>query len=272
MIKKARAMRADIVVLLLLLTELALSLVSAYIDGITGELLFYASYLLPLALFLFLFAQRKELAICPTATGFFRILPLLPIFLASVLLLSTLTGFLMELLGLSIVGGAAGEGSPLALVLSRAVVPAILEESLMRLCVLSLLARRSPVRAIPQSALLFALLHASFYQLPYAFVGGIFLAIAALWGGSVLYAMLFHLLNNLLSLLMQIIPRLLGETAGLFLNLGISLILFLLAAWGALVLLRRHKGTRPPSARGWLKELLFSPLIVYILLMLLFAC
>lgn len=265
--------RPEMAVLLLLLAEWGLSFAVPFTHGLTATLLYYASYLLPIAIFALLFAKREELAAHrPTVGGLRRVLPLLPIFLAAVLLTSSATGYLMDALSIPIGGGAAGSADPLSLLLSHALLPALLEEGLMRLCVLSLLARRCPARAVPQSALLFALLHASLYQMPYAFVGGVFLALAVLYGGSVLYAMLFHLLNNLLSLLMQSLPSLLGQAAGLYANLGISLALFLLSAWGVLVLLRRRGQARLPDTRGWLRELICSPLIVYLILMLLCTC
>ena len=203
-----------------------------------------------------------------------RVLPFLPIFLAAVLLISTVTGYLMAVLNIPTAGGAAGEGNCLSLLLSHALMPALLEEGLMRLCILTLLARRSPAWAVLQSALLFALLHASLYQLPYAFVGGIFLALVTGYGGSVLYAVLFHLVNNLLSLCMQRLPRLIGESAGLWVNLAGSLIIFLLAAWGILILLKRRRACRTPlpTPKGWLRALLCSPLLIYVILMLFWTC
>lgn len=267
--------RPDVAVLLLLLIEWALSLASSFSGGTLGTLLHYTSYALPVLLFLLFFARHEELApaLRPTAAGLGRVLPLLPIFLSSVLLISAVTGWAMTALGLPPAGGTVGESAFLSRVLQHALLPAVMEEALFRICVLALLSRRSPARAVPQSALLFALLHASLYQLPYAFVGGIFLAAAALWGGSVVYAMLFHLLNNLLSLVLGALPQWVGITAGLYLTLAITLALFLLAAWGAVVLWRRRRksGEKLPPVRGWLKELACSPLLLYVLLMLLYA-
>jgi membrane protease YdiL (CAAX protease family) len=265
----------EMAALVLLLLEWGLSLLSLFVNGLPGQVLHYASYLVPIALFLCLFTKREEiLAHRPTPAGFLRVLPFLPIFLAAVLLVSTVTGHLMTALGMPTTGGSAGEGDFFALLLSHALLPALLEEGLMRLCILTLLTRRSSSWAIPQSALLFALLHASLYQLPYAFVGGILLALVTVYGGSVLYAVLFHLFNNLLSLCMQRLPRLIGVTAGLYVNLAGSLIIFLLAAWGILVLLKRKReSTKPlPTPKGWLRALLCSPLLIYVMLMLFYTC
>ena len=268
-------MQPEAAALLLLLAEWALSLASRFVGGLPGSLLHYASYLVPIALFLLLLAERREIAAeRPTAAGLLRVLPLLPVFLAAVMLVSTVTSYLMALLDMPTVGGAAGDGPFFSLLVSHALLPALLEEGLLRLCILTLLARRSPAQAVLQSALLFALLHASLYQLPYAFVGGVFLALAALYGGSVLYAVLFHFLNNLLSLAMQRIPRLVGDEAGLWVDLGLAFIVFALAAWGVLVLLKRmRKRDAPlPDPKGWLRSLLCSPLLWYVLLLLCYIC
>lgn len=260
--------------LLLLMLELAFSVGAALLSGVASTALSYAAYLVPLLLFLAFGCEKDEWkAHRPTAQGFFRVLPLLPLFLASVMLVSTITGWLMACLGLPQTGGAAGEGTFWVQVLTHAALPALLEETLMRLCILSLLSRLSPAQAIPQTALLFALMHGSLYQLPYALVGGLFLGFVTVDGGSFLFAVFFHFCNNFLSLLMQALPQQLGEVPGLYANLAIAGFLFLLAAWGALVLFRRWRTTAPPPpARSWLRALLCSPLLLYILLMLLYAC
>ena len=78
--------RPELAALFLLLLEWALSLLSRFFSGWLGSLLHYASYVLPLLLFLLLLSTREELmAHRPTKKGLRRVLPLLPIFLASVL-------------------------------------------------------------------------------------------------------------------------------------------------------------------------------------------
>lgn len=261
--------------LLLLMLEWAFSLGAALVGGAPATILSYLAYLVPLSLFLLFGCEKGELqAHRPTAVGFRRILPLLPLFLASVMLVSAITGWLMACLGLPQTGGAAGEGAFWSQVLTHAALPALLEEALLRLCILSLLSRTSPAQAVPQTALLFALMHGSLYQLPYALVGGLFLGLATATGGSFLFAVLFHFCNNLLSLFMQALPQHLGEVHGLYANLALAFLLFLSAAWGAIVLLRRQKQgpTPPPAAHGWLRTLVSSPLLIYMLLMLLYAC
>ena len=131
----------------------------------------------------------------------------------------------------------------------------------MRLAVLSLLLLWSDRHAAWVSALLFALLHASLYQLPYAFVGGVFLGLATVWGGSPVFAILFHFVSNLLSLLMQYAVIWFGERTGTLITLSFSLVLFLLAAWSVIVLLKRKRKSKekPAAPTDW-RTLLLSPL------------
>ena len=84
---------------------------------------------------------------------------------------------------------------------------------------------------------------------------------------------MFHFINNLLSLLMQYIPVWVGKTAGLYLNLGIALCLFVAAGLALILLLKRRgaDGLAMDNPHGWLAALLRSPLVLYLLLMLLYA-
>ena len=63
-----------------------------------------------------------------------------------------------------------------------------------------------------------------------------------------------------------------AAAAGLYAGLGIAALLFALAAVGLTVLLRREGAKAPPKTRAWLRELLCSPLLLYVILMLLYAC
>ena len=246
----------------LLFIQVFVSLLSGTVGGGVGRILFMLSYLIPMVLFAFL-AQKQGVpcAVRPTRVGFLRVLPLLPVFLVAVILTATATSAFLDLLGKDAVGGAAEGAGFFPDLLTDCVFPAVLEEGLMRLAVLSLLLLWSDRHAVWVSALLFALLHASLYQLPYAFVGGVFLGLATVWGGSPVFAILFHFVSNLLSLLMQYAVIWFGERTGTLITLSLSLVLFLLAAWGALVLLKRERKSeeKPAAPTDW-RTLLLSPL------------
>lgn len=257
----------------LLILQTLLSLLSSLVGGVGGYAIHLLSFALPIALFLFL-ARRMGIALPqpPTAAGMRRVLPLLPLFLVSTALLSAITAAVMRALEIPLSGGAA-EGNGIFLdLLTDCALPALLEEGLVRFAVLSLLLLWDKRQAVWVSALIFALLHASVYQLPYAFVGGLFLALATVTGGSPVYAVLFHFVNNLISLLLQYLALWLPSYA-IAIALGFWFLLFCAAAWGLIVLirrgsLRRTKADRTPT--DW-RVLLLSPLTLWALLMLCFT-
>ena len=257
----------------LLILQTLLSLLASLVGGGAGYAIHLLSFALPTALFVLL-SRRMGLGLpsLPTAAGMRRVLPLLPLFLVSTALLSTATAAVMRALDLPISGGAA-EGNGLFLdLLSDCLAPALLEEGLMRFAVLSLLLLWDRRQAVWVSALLFALLHASVYQLPYAFVGGVFLALATTVGGSPLYAVLFHFLNNLVSLLLQYLALWFPAYATAI-TLSFWFLLFCAAAWGLIVLIRRgapKRETEKDTPTDW-RGLLLSPLSLWALMMLCFT-
>lgn len=142
----------------------------------------------------------------------------------------------------------------------------------MRFAILSLLLMWDRRHAVWVSALLFALLHASLYQTPYAFVGGCFLALVTVWGETPVFAFVFHFLNNLLSLFLQYCAIWWGESVGLWISLGVWFILFAAGAIGFLALRRRgelrHRAHSVPV--NW-RELIYSPLTAWAIMMLVFT-
>lgn len=160
-----------------------------------------AAYLLPAGLCLFLLRREARALLAPPARAAWRrVLPLLPFFLLAVPVVSDITAAITG----QETGGAALAGEPfLYAVLAHALLPAFLEEGLYRMALLPLFRRGAPRAAVPLTALLFALSHSSVGQMPYAFVGGLFLGFAAVRGGSAVCAFAFHFVNNLLSLCWQ---------------------------------------------------------------------
>lgn len=189
-----------------------------------------SAYLLPLALFLALPTYRQKIALLPHRAHRFAALPFLPLLLVTVPAVAQVTAWA--------VGLPAGEALAVTPenILLHAARPALLEEMLFRFALLALLSAVLPRSAVWIDALLFALLHAELYQLPYAFCGGILLALTALCGGGLGMAFLFHFLNNLFSL---ILVYLYGQ--GMYAAIAFIFILFGLLAVGAVSYLIRHR-------------------------------
>jgi membrane protease YdiL (CAAX protease family) len=145
--------------------------------------------------------------------------------------------------------------------LTSAFFPALSEELLFRHLLLSLLLPLGKQKAALLSALLFALFHQNFYQMPYAFTAGLVLAAAALYSHSFTLPFLLHLTNNLLSL-----------TAGRFFTPPL-LLLTVAFGMGSLAVLCRLKWSqkREKEASVPLRPLSLLPLLPFVLLCLIMA-
>ena len=162
-------------------------------------------------------------------------LPLFFILLAAMILLSSLTAWLMELCGVPVTGGEAASGNFLSVILLDCCLPAAMEELFFRLMLLTLLLQCDRKNAVWINALLFALIHPSLYQIPYAFCGGIILALTARVAGP-FTALAFHFANNLASVLLSY-----GEAWGGAVFNAVVLPLIALAAILSVIWLVRHR-------------------------------
>ena len=84
----------------------------------------------------------------------------------------------------------------IAVVISTVFIPAFVEEFAMRGVVLGLLRKYGDTFAVFVSALVFGIMHANIYQIPFAFLLGIFFGIIVIKTESLWPAMLLHGINN----------------------------------------------------------------------------
>lgn len=241
---------------LLLFAQLILSIAVAILPG---EVYRRAAMLLVMLLPLLLFRTppegTKRLRILPEA-GTLPLLLLLPAFILAICLTSLGWGALADLLGITLRG--AEPIRPLALaILLDAAVPAIGEECFARGAILSVLRPHGRRTAVIGSAIVFALMHASLAQIPYAFLAGLLLGMLYELSGGLLLPILFHFGSNLFSLLLLFgappLPFLIG--------LGAAALL------GILLLLRlrpRPIPEAPATEVGGIRALLLSPLLLWI--------
>ncbi len=256
-------------VTLLLFFELALSVTVELLAG-GGEL--YARLGMLLALLLpLLFLFRAPLGTPPFG---FRVkdrrawlfLLLVPAFVLLTAATSVAFTALCRVLGISL-SAVTPLSSPLLAILFDALMPALLEELFCRGAVFSALRPMGRRTAIFGSALLFSLMHANLSQLPYAFVAGVLLAALYELTGSLLFPMLFHFANNLLSLSLYfglpspVFFATVGGAAAVTLPL-----FFLLARQGGYVSPKREV-----APVGALREFFLSPLLLYIAVILTFT-
>jgi membrane protease YdiL (CAAX protease family) len=129
-----------------------------------------------------------------------RILLLLPLLLTAIGTVGTLSALLYDTLGIPVPRPTYPQ-SVLAGLLILAVLPALCEEFFGRYVILGTLLPYGRGVAILISSLTFALAHLNFYQIPYAFAAGLVFAYVTVESGSLLPAILFHFINNLLSVI-----------------------------------------------------------------------
>lgn len=106
--------------------------------------------------------------------------------------------------------------------LSTAVLPAILEEVVVRGIVMQPLRRFGDKFAIVASALIFGVMHGNMVQIPYTVVAGLFLGYLAIATGSLWPSIILHFINNFYSVALLSVYDNFGDVAG-----GITSILFI---------------------------------------------
>lgn len=143
-----------------------------------------------------------------------------PVFMGVMMLLNMLTGLLRTGLQKATAytppPAVTLPSGPAALVLcfvTMCVVPAVLEEFLVRGLMQGLLARWGVWFSILVSGLMFTLLHGDLAQLPATFAASVMLGLCAYATRSVLPGMVLHFINNLFSFILLAVEQNLGENS-----------------------------------------------------------
>lgn len=135
------------------------------------------------------------------------------------------------------------DNSPLSIILyviSIAVLPALFEEFAFRGVSLGLLRKYGDTFAIVASSVLFGLIHANIYQIPFAFVGGLYFGYLIIKTNSLLPGIIMHFINNLFCSMITIISNnssisdeILNNTVNaIFIVIGIISLVYLLKKKG----------------------------------------
>ena len=170
-----------------------------------------------------------------------------------------------------------GDGSFWILLLDLfvfALVPAVMEELLMRGIVLSTLRPLGNVTAVSVSALMFGLLHGNLAQAPYAFLMGLILGSIYIHTDSLRPVIAVHALANTIAVIMSYL-RLYADSATASLWGLVILIVVLMSGGIASMWLWRHPLARPkttaPHARRALMNAPLLWLAIVVLIVLLFT-
>ena len=118
----------------------------------------------------------------------------------------------------------------LLVLISTTAFPALLEELLMRGAVLGVLRKFGDSFAIVASSLLFAFMHASLIQFPFAFLVGLILGFVTVKTNSIWPAVIIHAMNNFVSVVFSFLNETLNKGTA---NIIFSLFLIVLFAISA---------------------------------------
>ena len=176
--------------------------ISGAVSGILSETFYYLAFIIPFGLTLVLKKnlnmQYEPPRVKISSEGLKLTFAATAPILLFVFLISCLTDLILSPFGEGAVADVSG--NLFFVIISQAVVTAVLEEMLFRYMPLSLLAPFSRRGAIIYSAAFFALVHCNLYQLPYAFIAGVLFAMLDLMCDSILPSVILHFINNLISI------------------------------------------------------------------------
>lgn len=154
----------------------------------------------------------------------------IPIMIMSALAINSISAVIQEFLGVEFTSSVSdikltGFKDIFLGVISVAVVPAIVEETVIRGIVMQPLRKFGDKFAIITSAVFFACMHGNMVQIPYTVIGGLLLGYLAVATGSLWPSVVLHFVNNLYSVVVIAASDNLGENASV-LAVGLMLICF----------------------------------------------
>ena len=176
--------------------------VSSCFSGVAGKILYYLSFILPIALF-FIITRTCRVSLHGVPVKLKReniklFIPTVAPTVATVFLISFLTSIVLSKFGIEDTLTDVS-GNIFLVIILHALLPAVFEEMLFRYIPMALLADFSKWRVVLVSSLLFAIAHASPYQIPYAFIAGAVFIILDIMFDSIMPSLIIHFLNNFVS-------------------------------------------------------------------------
>ena len=194
--------KASLAIVMLNFAFVFIIALSSYFTGVISTVIYYLAFIVPIVAY-FACRPRAKIELSPprfTISGQNTGLCIPTVFptIALVFVISWLTSILVSKIGVESVTDVSGNLA--YVILTKALLTAVLEEMLFRYIPISLLSPHSRRGAVILSATFFALAHCNLYQLFYAFVAGVILAAVDLMFDSIWPSMVIHFLNNLVSI------------------------------------------------------------------------
>lgn len=143
----------------------------------------------------------------------------IPLMLFSTFAINFVSTIIQNIFGITFTTGVEdpaiiGVDGFLIATLSTAVLPAVLEELIIRGIVMQPLRRFGDKFAIVASALIFGIMHGNMVQIPYTVVAGLFLGYLVIATGSLWPSIILHFINNFYSVVLLAVYDNFGDTAG----------------------------------------------------------
>ena len=176
-------------------------ILSGSFDGVLSTLFYILAFIVPICVGFYMTREENSNVEFIRLHGAREALPFIAPTIGGVMLISFLTSLLIGLMTGK--NNAIDLGDSLILaILSHALAPAILEEAPFRFIPMrAMKGERWPVIML-YSALFFALIHHSFFSMPYAFLAGLVFMLVDLIADSVWPSVVIHFLNNALSVVL----------------------------------------------------------------------
>ena len=184
---------------------LFLLMLSGFFDGWIQELIYYCAFIVPLSLVLFLMRGDCSKAMLSSLKlsreGLSLTLPLVVPATASILAIAYLSSLIIP--QSENVTSPDVYGHIFVVILTYALIPALLEELLFRYVPLVLFSGFERRSVILLTSAAFAVLHCDLTKLPYAFFAGIVFMVIDFALGSVWPSVIIHAVNNIASILLM---------------------------------------------------------------------
>ena len=142
-----------------------------------------------------------------------------PLMIFSTFAINLISAVFQEAIGITFTTGfedpkiVSAEGIFIA-VLSTAVLPAVIEEFIIRGVVMQPLRRFGDKFAIVASALIFGIMHGNMVQIPYTLVAGLFFGYLVVATGSIWPSIILHFINNFYSVAVLAVYDNAGDSVG----------------------------------------------------------
>ncbi len=167
----------------------------------------------------------------------------LPVMIISALAINYISAFFQSIIGIEFTASIndiklVGLKETLLGVVSVAVVPAIIEEIIIRGILLQPLRKYGDRFAIVMSAVVFACMHGNMVQIPYTVIGGLLLGYLAVMTGSLWPSIILHFINNLYSVIVISTGDNFGDTAS---TIAVLVMIVIFAATGVFGAVKYNK-------------------------------